>query len=168
MGYDSDLEFVFPKGIAVFKAGGDLAYHHGGLSLQELVIPVLSFEMEAPPSAKGKKKTDKITLEGVPKAITNRIFSVALAPVQIDLLQVLELRVIAVACDDNRTVGQAVVADKGFDAETRVLTLQGADTVSVGLQLEDETVTELRIVVMEHRTGRVLKDTSPIRVDVVR
>jgi hypothetical protein len=168
LGYDTDLDFVFPKGVAVFKAGGDLAYHHGGLSLQELVIPVLSFEMEASPSAKRKKKTDKIVLEGVPKAITNRIFSVALAPVQIDLLKVLELRVIAVACDDNRTVGQAVVADKGFDADTRVLSLEGADRVSVGLQLEDDSVAELRIVVMEHKTGRVLKDTSPIKVDVVR
>ena len=33
MGYATDLEFVFPKGIGVFKTGGDLGFHHGGLSL---------------------------------------------------------------------------------------------------------------------------------------
>ena len=41
LGYDSDLDFVFPRGSGVFKAGGDLAFHHGGPSLQELVIPVV-------------------------------------------------------------------------------------------------------------------------------
>src|SRR5262249_16558253 len=41
LGYDSDLEMVFPNGCGVFKTGGDLAYHHGGPSLQELVVPVV-------------------------------------------------------------------------------------------------------------------------------
>src|SRR5262249_49536632 len=41
LGYDSDLELVFPIGCGVFKTGGDLAYHHGGPSLQELVVPVV-------------------------------------------------------------------------------------------------------------------------------
>jgi len=45
LGYDTDLEFVFPTGIGVFKAGGDLGYHHGGLSLQEMIIPVVSLRM---------------------------------------------------------------------------------------------------------------------------
>ena len=31
-----------PAGRGVFKAGGDLGFHHGGPSLQELVIPVLT------------------------------------------------------------------------------------------------------------------------------
>ena len=48
LGYDSDLDFVFPLGSGVFKAGGDLAFHHGGPSLQELVIPVLTVRMKAP------------------------------------------------------------------------------------------------------------------------
>ncbi len=33
LGYDSDLEFVFPAGLGVFKAGGDLSFHHGSTSL---------------------------------------------------------------------------------------------------------------------------------------
>ena len=47
LGYESDLDFVFPLGSGVFKAGGDLAFHHGGPSLQELVIPVLTVRMKA-------------------------------------------------------------------------------------------------------------------------
>src|SRR5207253_4392857 len=29
LGYASDLDLVFPTGCGVFKAGGDLAFHHG-------------------------------------------------------------------------------------------------------------------------------------------
>ena len=39
LGYASDLDFVFPTGLGVFKAGGGLSYHHGGISLQELIVP---------------------------------------------------------------------------------------------------------------------------------
>ena len=38
LGNDTDLEFVFPKSCGVFKAGGDLSFHHGGPTLQEMVI----------------------------------------------------------------------------------------------------------------------------------
>lgn len=46
LGYASDLEFVFPTGCGVFRAGGDLAFHHGGPSLQELIIPVLTVRLK--------------------------------------------------------------------------------------------------------------------------
>lgn len=47
LGYASDLEFVFPLASGVFRAGGDLAFHHGGPSLQELVIPVVAVRERA-------------------------------------------------------------------------------------------------------------------------
>jgi hypothetical protein len=76
LGYNSDLDFVFPLGSGVFKAGGDLAFHHGGPSLQELVIPVVTVrmktrELKGPPSG-------PVTATGLPEAVTNRIFSVTI------------------------------------------------------------------------------------------
>ena len=50
LGYDSDLDFIFPSGSGVFKAGGDLAFHHGGTSLQEMVIPVVTVRLKLKPS----------------------------------------------------------------------------------------------------------------------
>jgi len=47
LGYSTDLDFVFPASTSVFKSGGDLAYHHGGASLQELVIPVITVKLKA-------------------------------------------------------------------------------------------------------------------------
>ena len=32
----------FPVGIGVFRSGGDLAFHHGGPSLQEMIVPVIT------------------------------------------------------------------------------------------------------------------------------
>src|SRR5204863_5324366 len=52
LGYASDLEFVFPTGSGVFKAGGDLAFHHGGTSLQELIIPVLTVRTKVQETAR--------------------------------------------------------------------------------------------------------------------
>src|SRR5260370_8428421 len=74
LGYASDLEFVFPRGAGVFKAGGDLGYHHGGLSLQELVIPVVTIYSTPSPTRAGKP--ERLGVLNVPSTITNRIFSV--------------------------------------------------------------------------------------------
>src|SRR5207244_13507332 len=76
LGYASDLEFVFPAGGGVFKAGGDLAFHHGGPSLQELIIPVLTVRLKVKES--GRPAASPITVTGLPDAVTNRIFSVTL------------------------------------------------------------------------------------------
>ncbi len=40
-GVSTDLDLLVPKGLALFKAGGSKQFFHGGLSPQELVIPVV-------------------------------------------------------------------------------------------------------------------------------
>src|SRR5581483_10212018 len=77
LGNDSDLDFVFPVGIGVFRAGGDLAFHHGGPSLQELIVPVITVRSwkEAVSLSGGAA----VAVSDVPDEVTNRIFSVKLA-----------------------------------------------------------------------------------------
>ena len=60
----------------VFKAGGDLAFHHGGPSLQELLVPVVTIRMKVRDSERPSAST--MTVSGLPDAVTNRIFSVTL------------------------------------------------------------------------------------------
>ena len=76
LGYDSDLDFVFPEGTGVFKAGGGLRYHHGGLSLQEMVIPVLWIRM---PTGEEPSPTTKVELHDEPAEITTRTVGVTVA-----------------------------------------------------------------------------------------
>lgn len=56
MGLSDDLEVAVPWGLGAFKAGGASAYFHGGMSPQEIAIPVVSLvptkaAMDATPSA---------------------------------------------------------------------------------------------------------------------
>ena len=74
LGYASDLEFVFPEGGGVLKAGGDLAFHHGGTSLQEMVIPVLTVRM--PGAEPAPEAQAAVEVSGLPTAITNRMMTV--------------------------------------------------------------------------------------------
>jgi hypothetical protein len=74
LGYNSDLEFAFPASTAVFKSGGDLAYHHGGPSIQELVIPVITAKLSGVGAAKVEKNA--VTVAHDFDAVTNRIFTI--------------------------------------------------------------------------------------------
>ena len=40
-GIASDLDIITPKGLGVFASGGGLQFFHGGLSPQELIVPVI-------------------------------------------------------------------------------------------------------------------------------
>jgi hypothetical protein len=62
LGYQTDLDFIFPRGLAVFKSGGDLAFHHGGCSLQEMVVPVITLRM--PSSQVKTKAVSSVVVEG--------------------------------------------------------------------------------------------------------
>ncbi len=171
LGYEgSDLELVVPRGTAVFKAGGSLAFHHGGLSLQELVVPVLSFELKGRRTVPAARE-EVVVLEGLQSPITNRIFSLSLRRNDLGL-EPLQLQVLAVAAADRRTVGQATFAERWWDAERHVLTLpagdQGKAAVSVGLMIDDDSVESLRVLVVEVGTDRTVKDTPPIPVRVIR
>jgi hypothetical protein len=73
LGYVTDLDVVVPKSVSVFKAGGDLAYHHGGPSLQELVIPVITVRMRPAAGAAEKKA---VAVKFAADAVTNRVFVV--------------------------------------------------------------------------------------------
>lgn len=48
LGLRGEGDCLFPKGLGVFRAPGQASYVHGGLSLQELVIPVVTLRLEAP------------------------------------------------------------------------------------------------------------------------
>ena len=71
LGYDSDLDFVFPVGGGVFKAGGDLAFHHGGPSLPELIVPVVTVRTKQVAATPPRSNASGITAK-LPEVITAR------------------------------------------------------------------------------------------------
>ena len=165
LGYDSDLDFVFPLGSGVFKAGGDLAFHHGGPSLQELVIPVVTVRMKM--HERGRSSSGPVTAAGLPIAVTNRIFSVT---VQLDgknlSLFSNELVVRPLLISSGKQVGGVGMAiDGDFDRATGCVKLQAGKPVIVAFLLSDESAPSLRIVIQDPTTDAELY-RSPTEIPV--
>ncbi len=163
LGYDSNLDFVFPTGLGVFKAGGGLAYHHGGFSLQELIVPVVSFRM---PTAAVVSSGPTVTLGDYPESITNRTFGVRI-DVEADLVSSGPLRVQIILLSKGEVVGHAGMAlGMAFDAKTRIATLPAGRSGNVAMVLTRDDVESVRIVVQDATTGSVLAESKPIPLNL--
>ncbi len=167
LGYATDLEFVFPSGLGVFKAGGGLGYHHGGLSLQEVVIPVLSFRM--PDVPRKLAATQKAKLAGVPDKVTSRTFGLRVG-VTGDLFSTdpVPLRVIVVS-KEGEQIGQAGMAVGGeLDRPTGVLRINPGAEASVGMMLTRDDRPRVRIVILDPATDAVLdqSDELPVKLGI--
>jgi hypothetical protein len=165
LGYESDLDFVFPASSGVFKAGGDLAFHHGGASLQEMIVPVVTIRTKT--KAPERATIGLVTATGLPDAITNRIFSVV---VQLDgknlSLFSSELVVRPLLISAGKQVGGVgMVIDGEFDRVTGCVKLQAGKAVTVAFLLSDEGAPTLRIVIQDPATDAELY-RSPIDIPV--
>lgn len=164
LGYASDLEFVFPIGCGVFKAGGDLAFHHGGPSLQELIIPVVAVRIHGRSTA--RSKAGPITASGLPDAVTNRIFSVTL---QGDLATG-DLTVRPLLISAGKQVGAVGMAiDAELDRTTGCVKLRAGKPITIAFLLSDESVQSLRVVVQDPSTDAELyrsPNDIPVRLGV--
>lgn len=163
LGYSSDLDVVFPASVSVFKSGGDLAYHHGGASLQELVIPLLTVHMKSTDSQKVEKNA--ISLKAGFDAITNRIFSVELALGGGGGGLFAEPRQVRpVAVFDGRQVAAAKMTSFGA-IEDGIVVVEPGSSINVAFLLTDDQVEKLKIQVLDAQTDAVLY-TSPADIPV--
>ncbi len=166
LGYDTDLDFVFPTRLAVFKCSGGLRYHHGGLSLQELVVPVVSLRLTAGNDKKVPHAMVKIL--NCPKVITNRAFIISIAcDLHISNQDSINLRVVLISGGEQ--VGMTGMADKAaLDRSTGCITLKPGEKVSIGLMLNTEGCQTLRVVVQDPMTDAVLaqSDELPVKLGV--
>lgn len=156
LGYASDLEFVFPLGSGVFRAGGDLAFHHGGPSLQEVVVPVLTVRTKAVETA--RRSADPIEATGMPVVLATRIFSVTFTyGAKQLLLGATGIQVRPLLMSEGRQVGSVGMAlDAQFDRTTGTVTMEPNKPVTVAFLLSDESVSTLRVVVQDPTTDAEL------------
>jgi hypothetical protein len=169
LGYASNLEFVFPSGCGVFKAGGDLAFHHGGASLQELIVPVLTVRLKPPETV--RPTAGPVTATGLPDVVTNRIFSVTLQLGGPNLaLFASPLVVRPILMSAGKQVGSLGMAvDAEVDMATGCVQLQPTKQVTVAFLLTDESASSLRVVVQDPTNDAELYRSPtdiPIRLGV--
>jgi hypothetical protein len=154
LGYESDLDLVFPPGTAVFKAGGDLEFHHGGPTLQELIIPVVTVRSSAPTEA---PKASPAIVSDIPYVITNRIFSVVVK-LGANLTMFGSTTVVQpILISADSQVGRAAMAvGADVDPAAGTIAVEPGNPVTVGFMLTDDSVKSLRIVILDPATDAEL------------
>ncbi len=162
LGYVTDLDVVVPKSVSVFRAGGDLAYHHGGASLQELIVPVRM----RPATGPAEKKA--VAVKFAADAVTNRVFVVEMelgAGAGGFFAESRKVRPIAVV--GSRQVATTKMSSAGRPVEAGEVLLEPGKSVTAVLMLTDDTIQTLRIQVLDADTDAVLYESPkdvPVRV----
>lgn len=136
LGLGGDLELAFPRSLACFKAkGGSTAYFHGGISLQEMVIPVILLKKRETKPYGPKTLVVELTI-GKPK-ITTRFFSVTATYFAEGLFSPEEIRVTMSVKGKGKEVGFAAMSAYGFEEGTKEIILQKDKANSVMFMLTD-------------------------------
>ncbi len=173
-GLGGELELVTPRGLSAFKVpGGGTEYFHGGLSLQEVVIPVLTVRPTAPQAvAAGAQVKWKLAL-GSPK-ITTRFVSVTIEGGSEELLPVEPPAVRVEVRAETKAISVPVSASYGFSEATRDVKLAlAADStqqiapVTVTLMItETPHVSRVTVHLLDASTGVSLArlDSVPLSI----
>jgi len=136
------------------------------VSLQEMVVPVLSFRIPLAPGAEAK--TARVKVMGAPPTLTNRTVAVQVLA-EADLLETGPLAVrVVLQSDKGLEVGSAGMAmDAEFDRKTGRLVLERGKPASIGLLLkQSQDVSKVRVVVLDFATDAVLGQSVEMALDL--
>lgn len=149
-GTPGDLDLVVPRGLAVFKGQGSKQFFHGGLSPQELIVPVVVAgfaEVEATP-----KLSVKVTVAG--GRVTTGMFAATIEFGGDLFTSEITVRAVAQGTGAGKAVARVVSGD-GFDSATGIITLRRDTSPVLAFQMtanvdKDDVV---RVEVLDARTG---------------
>ncbi len=113
-GIASDLDIITPRGLGVFTAGGGLQFFHGGLSPQELIVPVITVTAEESPD----EQAFQVALELAGKRITTGVFAVTVTMLGDLLTRRSHVRLQLI---QNRQQIATVVGGDGVDTATKTI-----------------------------------------------
>jgi hypothetical protein len=171
LGVDSEFDIATPWTFAVFKSkGGGRAYFHGGLSPQELIVPVVVMHSAVKFSAPSTGIQWTLT-PGTAK-LTTRFFSVQIAGSQSSLFGLEPPKVRIELRANKKCVSSPVSASYGFEDATGEVKLKTAEngnnriepntvTVMLAEEISQKTV---GVYLLDATTGAEL--ATPLTVDV--
>jgi len=144
------LEAWFPRGIGCFRTPGKYNYAHGGLSLQEIVIPCLTITRKAAGSI--------VAVELIaPAEIWGKLEKVKVRPLAVQLLDRAREVELILEKEGRRVISLRQVIEPGSEAEIKVLFPDDAP-----LEMGDKVVWRL----LDGVTGQALGEQSAVnRVD---
>ena len=155
-GTPGDLDLVVPRGLAVFRAGGGRQFFHGGLSPQELVVPVIVAEFNEAPEPRALK----VAIAVAGERITTGVFSATLT-FDGDLFTD-QVTVRVVAGWSGTPVVARVVSGDGYDPDSGSVTVAAGKASVLTLQVTENLTggTNVDLQVIDARTGLALASVS--------
>lgn len=166
IGLNGDLELVFPKNISCFKVpGGNESYFHGGISLQEMIIPVVTITAKPAEKSAAKRANFKVTMDR--EHINNRFFSIKLAYTSSDLFADQEARIRVQVLSGKDEVGNIATAHYGLEDQSGDIIMQKDKLNTLTIVLNKESVTELDIIVTDPETRKQLDAIKKIPVSLM-
>ena len=170
-GLGGDFELVTPYNLACFKTpGGSTEYFHGGLSLQELVVPVLVVTPGKEPMF-DQERIFAWEIKPGSQKITSLFFSVNIGGVSQALFQEapsvrVELR------EGSKIISQPVSSSYGFNPVTRDVVLEFDPTETskmtentITLHIIDKPASQsVKLFVLDAETG--ISFVKPLDIDV--
>jgi hypothetical protein len=175
LGVDSDFDIATPWNFAVFKvAGGNLFYFHGGLSPQELIVPVLKLTPKAHRTTGTSTGISWKLLPGA-KKLSTRFFSVQVTGIGTGLFEVEAPKVRVELRSKGKPVSSPVSASYGYEEATGDVMLKIADndnkqiepnTVTVMATLEEDIPKTVTLVLLDATTGVELASIEKIETAI--
>lgn len=163
--YSGDLEMAFPRGLSCFKVkGGVGGYFHGGISLQEMVIPVATLQTKAS-SGTGAASGIMVHLEFTKPAITNRFFSMVATLEVHGLFKTDKIRIRAAVISNKKEVGFCAMAAYGYEDGSREIELLRKEPNSLTFMLSEDTgIEKVTIQVVDCHTQLELASLTDVPV----
>lgn len=166
-GARGDLDLIAPRTLAVFAGPGARQFFHGGLSPQEMLVPVIVAETQK--TAVPKEWRMEIAVAG--NRLTTGVFAVTVS-FQPDLFtSELQVRVLARRRANKEPIARPVSGER-FDEISGVATLasEGLNRLTFQMTADLQRGEEVEIAVLDARTDRELASTTvavsaPIRVE---
>jgi len=174
LGMQGDFDLATPWTFACFKCkGGAKAYFHGGLSPQELLVPVMILSPSSKPSA-GPPVGITWTLIPGSQKLTTRFFSVQLTGVNSGLFDIAPPKVRVELRAKGKIVSRAVSASYGFEEATGDVALRNdaSDSKRIASNTITLMVTEepdqksVGLYLLDAATGAELARLEKIEVSI--
>lgn len=165
LGVGGELDVAVPAGLGLFKSNTEpMPYVYGGISLQEVVVPVATITTAAAVPAPAEDQFDLILAR---ERVTNRLFTVTIRYHRGSLLSAESRRVRVVTRSGKEEIGRAATAVHGFDQATGEIQLAAGQENHVTIMLSSDVRQGVLIVaIVDPDTEVALKQSAEISYDL--
>lgn len=174
LGMQGEFDLATPWTFACFKCkGGARAYFHGGLSPQELLVPVMTIGPSAKPTS-GRPVGIVWTITPGSQKLSTRFFSVQITGVNTGLFDIAPPKVRVELRAKGKTISRAVSASYGFEEATGDVALRNDETNTKNIApntvtlmvIEEPDQKNVGLYLLDAATGAELSRLEKIEVTI--